>query len=874
MKLRTWLIAPVALSLIAGCGGDNTESNPAPGGAGGSAGDAGVEAGGGAGQGGASGASGAGGATPQKDNRGDPAEFPTTCIETCQESCAKLETCGAEQSEAYPITLDECIERCAMGLTSPYGMWDDVTGNFRCCASQDECFDVATCGGWLKHPDPGPSCEKVCECISQYMTVPAAPTGVDAPEGYRFADDAVILEGTGSIPSLLQRGGVVVQGGRYTAVRFSQPIDAQTLKQLSPTRRPLPTFYDGAGRISAAVGDIFVKIDSEAALAKITKSAKTAGLSAPIAVRYGHNLYRIESSDAWQSVRALPSFNKLNGVRAELDMVRHYVKNYTPNDPKFPEQWHLENTGQLESLPGIDGRVAEAWDVTKGDPAVIIAINDDGVDVNHQDLAADCTAPLNFPTDWEQKLGDPVNGFGNHGTSVAGVAAAIGDNNEGGSGVCPGCKIMPHMVGEAVGPALNMTDQQVADGFALMVDEGAWVINNSWGIGGGDPNFEVTTFPIPLVPQVIKSAFTYAETTGRGGLGTVVVFAAGNENEIVTSYAGEPTTVAVAAVDDQGLKSYYSNYGPKVDVAAPSNGGLNGITTTSVEGEYTDSFGGTSSASPFTAGVVGLILSANPDLTAAEARDILRNSATVIDPVWGQWENGKSPIYGSGLVNAYVAVRMATGDCTDPATCQAPSDDCGTNCDKAACDVCRTNADCATGTVCQALPPLGASVCVAADGGAACPTGTKAYEGYCIPDRQTCNLCEATEACNGRDDNCDGEIDEGLTCVKRIVECPLAGEGCIATEVCAATACVTACDTDADCGQDYRCRAVKDRYGATDPAVKGCAAVGLAGCQPGCETLASSMTEAEIADFVSCMKDGATDCMSALSCSGKLPVTY
>ncbi|MCU0693948.1 MAG: S8 family serine peptidase, partial [Polyangiaceae bacterium] len=202
-------------------------------------------------------------------------------------------------------------------------------------------------------------------------------------------------------------------------------------------------------------------------------------------------------------------------------MVRRYVKNYsTPNDPKFSDQWHLHNTGQSEAIAGVDGRVAEAWDITRGSPEVIIAINDDGVDINHPDLATNCTAPLNFPSDWEQQLGDPMAGFGNHGTSVAGVAAAIGDNDQGGSGVCPGCKIMPHVVGEAVGVALQMTDQEIADGFALMVDQGAWIISNSWGPGAGDPEFKTSSFPVPGVPSIIKNAFAYAETNGRGGKGT------------------------------------------------------------------------------------------------------------------------------------------------------------------------------------------------------------------------------------------------------------------------------------------------------------------------------------------------------------------
>ena len=662
--------------------------------------------------------------------------------------------------------------------------------------------------------------------------------------------------------------------GSYTAIRFSQPVNDQRLRALSHGR-PIPTFRDAAGRLAAAVGDIFVKVDSKAQLSALKAKAKAVGLAEPKEVSFGRNLYRIESSDPWRSLQALPALQAMAGVRAELDMLRHYQKNYVPNDPRFAEQWHLNNTGQTEAVPGVDGRISEAWDLTTGSPDVVIAINDDGVDINHPDLADDCTSPLNFPTDWEQKLGDPLAGFGSHGTSVAGVAAAIGDNDEGGAGVCPGCKIMPHMVGEAVGPAgLQMTDQQIAEGFELTVDEGAWVINNSWGAGSGDPNFETTTFPIPAAPQVVKDAFLYAENQGRDGKGTVVLFAAGNDNEPIAAYAKEATVITVTAVDDQGLKSYYGCYGPEADIAAPSNGGINGIVTTSIQAGHTDSFGGTSSASPFTAGVVGLILSANPDLTAAQVREILAQSATKIDPVWGQYDaEGHSDFYGAGLVNAYVAVRLATGDCTDPVSCPAPSDECGAACDQPACSPCRTSADCADGHVCQALPPLGQTVCVAEEG-SGCPTRTTADAGYCIPDRETCSLCGTEETCNGRDDDCNGEVDDGLDCAnERVLECPLMGEGCTADESCAATRCVATCEDDTDCDEDSECLPVKNRYGVADSTMKGCAASLMSTCKMGCELLASTMTDAEIEDFVTCMDNGNASCMLAFSCAQKLPIS-
>src|SRR5690606_38476294 len=104
-----------------------------------------------------------------------------------------------------------------------------------------------------------------------------------------------------------------------------------------------------------------------------------------------------------------------------IDMVRQHAESYHPLDPLFPRQWHLENRGERDSVAGVDGRVAEAWDLGFGRSEVIVAVNDDGVAVNHKDLAFDTLSPLNYPEDWESRLS--IGAFGGHGTSVAGVSA-------------------------------------------------------------------------------------------------------------------------------------------------------------------------------------------------------------------------------------------------------------------------------------------------------------------------------------------------------------------------------------------------------------------------------------------------------------------
>ncbi len=800
-------------------------------------------------------------------SRGDPADFPAVCVETCPEACAELETCSGESSPLYPVDHEQCLARCGLAEDGP--VWDDISGNFKCCVSQTGCDKVQHCGGWLDHPASAGSCEQLCTCLFS-GAVASLTQGRQPPIGYSFAPNVVyVAPDTSAIDLRAIPGVAAVDRGSRAKVTLGPKADAHTLAALRQAGRLLPTFIDAAGRVTAATGRIVVVTDGAPARQRAAEIAADQGLSAPRKLGYGKGLLLIDSPDAWRSLDVVAQL-RAAGLGAELDMLRQHRKRYTPNDPLFGDQWHLLNVGQGKSTVSVDGRVSEAWDITLGDPQVIIAVNDDGVDLNHLDFDGKLEPELNYPSDWETLMGEGT--FAGHGTSVAGVAAALADDNLGGSGVCPGCKLLPHRMGESTSLGFQATDIEVADGFVNMVDAGAWIINNSWGLSLGEPTHVNTAFPMPALPAVIAASFDYAETNGRGGAGTVILFAAGNHNQELDYYATYSSILAVAAVGDLGLKSYYSAFGPKVAIAAPSNGALTGITTSQAGGGYTNSFGGTSSACPFTTGVVGLMLSANPSLTAAEVRGLLADSATPIDPVFGKYQSGHSIYYGAGLVNAYVAVQMATGNCTDPALCQAPSDDCGTECGtKTQCDECRTHADCATDHLCQALPSLGQMVCVAAVGGGPCPTGTNEVNGYCLPSLETCGLCGTTEECNGRDDNCDGVVDEGVC--SGTARCFIDGLGCGDEKECAAIICVDACTGDEDCAEGYSCRVLKDQYGTYDT-TKGCVASQASQCDIGCGVLVSSLDDEAMAAFVDCMGDGQTSCNDAYGCVGLLPITF
>ena len=352
---------------------------------------------------------------------------------------------------------------------------------------------------------------------------------------------------------------------------------------------------------------------------------------------------------------------------AEPNLIKMMALKLVPNDPLYPQQWHL---------PRIQAE--DAWDITQGDPATIIAIIDDGVDIAHEDFAS--AGKITGGQDFLSGDADPSPGPGdNHGTAVAGVATADGNNGIGVSGMAPGCRLMPiRLVGNA------QTDAMEAQAFQHAANNGAAVISNSWG-----PTDGAGAAPLP---GIVRAAIDHATTNGRGGLGCVVLFAAGNGNESVSApatldgYASYDRVIAVAASNDNDVRSAYSDFGPEIDVCTPSNDtapGHRAIFTTDRMGNvgynppappnvdpagaavnYTGTFGGTSSAAPLAAGVAALMLSIAPDLTREQVQYVLEATADKIDaanadPVGRYQATGHSQWYGYGQVHALDAVRVS-----------------------------------------------------------------------------------------------------------------------------------------------------------------------------------------------------------------------
>ena len=329
-----------------------------------------------------------------------------------------------------------------------------------------------------------------------------------------------------------------------------------------------------------------------------------------------------------------------------------------PNDPLYANQWGLNNTGQNGGAAGIDINAEDAWDITTSNSGIIVAVLDHGFEMNHPDLTANT-----FGTGFDAQTGTaPSFVWGDHGTACAGIVGAVQNNALGVSGVAPNTSLMS--ISSNLGG--TATIQVMADGINWAVQNGADIISNSWG--GGTPS------------NIFDNAIDNALTNGRGGLGTIIVFSSGNNNGAVSYPANSnPDIIAVGAMSPCGERKnpgscdgenwWGSNFGNELDVIAP--GVL--IPTTDrqgalgyVNGDYMNTFNGTSSACPHVAGVVALVLSVNSNLTVQEVNAIIEQSAQKVGGYNyqntagrpnGTWNNQM----GYGLVDAYAAVLLAQG---------------------------------------------------------------------------------------------------------------------------------------------------------------------------------------------------------------------
>lgn len=279
------------------------------------------------------------------------------------------------------------------------------------------------------------------------------------------------------------------------------------------------------------------------------------------------------------------------------------------SNPYYSNQWGLNNSLYAHN----DINAPEAWHNSIGTNTVI-AVNDDGVDLDHYDLVDN----LLFGYDFTDGVKNGINGgYGqindstcvdNHGTLCSGIIVAM-HNSIGLIGVSHDAKLLPARIMYSMDP----TNPSVHIGSSIW-KRNAFLIETMLGV-------DVTSNSWSTAKSTIIDTTMYSSIThGRNGKGCVNVCASGNENNSVLSYpASSPYTIAVGAIDKYGNRASFSNYGNGLDVVAP---GVN-IFTTDVNDQY-DNPNGTSMACPFVAAVAALMLSVNPDLTWQEVRSIIR----------------------------------------------------------------------------------------------------------------------------------------------------------------------------------------------------------------------------------------------------------
>ena len=450
----------------------------------------------------------------------------------------------------------------------------------------------------------------------------------------------------------------------------------------------LPSFTVNGERIDIT-NNFMVKLKSVEDFSKLQRMAEQYGIDI-----VGNNkslpLWYTLSCNAASSINALEAANLFytSGLFACSEPELCGKLSFASSDPYYNQQWNLKNTGQSCGIEGMDINVEEAWEITKGENAVV-AVYDEAIYERHEELSGNLHE---FSYDIVTKGASIYNMWtnGNHGNECAGIIVAEQDNEKGISGIAPKSKVMSIAFGETEEADLEVLSSWIADGFIEACDNGADVISCSWSFNGWG--------------TIVDDAIEYALDFGRNGKGCIVVFAAGNDynggdyyydyydNEY---YCDDPTLgdpidypansnprilivggitpsgrrTTKGTLEDGYVVTWSSNYGEELDVVAPSvliyttrypsaQGGSTSL--------YNGGFGGTSAACPHAAGVAALILSVHPDLTADQVVSIIEYTAKKVNPDLYAYQTDDVHLNGTwneemgyGLIDAGAAVKIA-----------------------------------------------------------------------------------------------------------------------------------------------------------------------------------------------------------------------
>lgn len=427
-------------------------------------------------------------------------------------------------------------------------------------------------------------------------------------------------------------------------------------------------YAEGSDKPLVATGEVYITFEDE-----VSEEEQDIALDEyKLALVRRINDYEIVTRVTEHSPNPIKTAHFLNQIsmvkeaEPDLDMPMDHYAFQRPVDQLVNHQWHIENKGFLTDTMhrlrrGADAKVMGAWKLLNGygSNRVTIAVIDTGFDLSHPDLNNKVVRPFDI---WNQSTsilqGDARY---THGTPCASVALAAANGN-GIVGAAPNARFMP-ISGTTFSTA--RTEQM----FDYCVRNGADIISCSWGTT--DPQFQLNFNKERAIAKAAKE--------GRNGKGCIILFAAGNEDfDYLNYYAAHPDVIAVGASTSQDARAFYSNRGRELSILAPSNGDWpiiaarawwdQGYSNQSGQfkfwrdgrsrGDRYKHFGGTSSATPLVAGICALMLSANPNLTAREVKEILQQTADKIGSS-NDYYFGHSARYGYGRVNAEKAVEEA-----------------------------------------------------------------------------------------------------------------------------------------------------------------------------------------------------------------------
>lgn len=394
--------------------------------------------------------------------------------------------------------------------------------------------------------------------------------------------------------------------------------------------------------------------------------ASTSGRFASIVIRQPVNEAMAQA--------AVQHFAWLNGLQPNY--VYHH--SLVPNDAGYPFQWGHNNTGlefpdsgtgqPAAGVIGADIDAEQAWNITTGSDRVVIAVIDTGVEITHPDLAANIwTNPLEIPGNGVDDDGngfiDDVNGWDfasnepagqdnnptdpptqGHGTAVAGVIAAVGGNGLGVAGVMWNASILPIKIFPEEGGATSFSILQAQEYITILRrDFGVNIVasNNSYGNIRPDAAGEFDSAEEVAIQQATNAGILFVAAAGND--------ANNNDGPIFAYPAGypNPDIISVAATNNRDRLASFSNYGlTSVDVGAPGEQ----VLTTAVGGGY-QYINGTSFASPYTAGVIGLLASVNRFATNDQLKAALYGGVDVVESLVGRTVTG-------GRINAFRSLQL------------------------------------------------------------------------------------------------------------------------------------------------------------------------------------------------------------------------